>query len=143
MTEIRFHVNVPNAAIYTCRLVRKAVRSGAKVTISGPPPMLAQLDKTLWEFEPLEFIPHVMPRAGQPLPSRLQETPVWLVADLDRAAHHDVLVNLHDDAPPGFESFGRVVEIVANDEAALAAGRRRWRHYATRGYAPEKHEVST
>ena len=32
MTEIRFHVNVPNAAIYTCRLVRKAVRSGAKVT---------------------------------------------------------------------------------------------------------------
>jgi len=142
MTEIRFHVNVSNAAIYTCRLVRKAVRSGAKVTISGPPTILAQLDKTLWEFEPLEFIPHVMPRGGQPLPSRLQDTPVWLVADLDHAAHHDVLVNLHDDAPPGFESYGRVVEIVANDEAALAAGRRRWRHYATRGYAPEKHEVA-
>ena len=142
MTEVKFFVNVADPLAYTCRLVRKAFRTGAKVTVAGPPPALARFDRALWEFDPLEFVPHVMPRAGQALSSRLQATPVWLVADLEQAAHRDVLVNLFDDAPPGFESFARVVEIVASDEAALTAGRRRWRHYATRGYAPEKHEVT-
>ena len=143
MTEVKFFVNIDDPTTYGCRLVRKAVRGGAKVTVAGPPPALARFDRALWEFDPLEFIPHVMALPGQALAPRLQATPVWLVADLAQAGHHDVLVNLFDEAPPGFESYVRVVEIVATDEAALAAGRRRWRHYATRGYAPEKHEVVT
>ena len=142
MTEIRFFVNVPDQIAYTCRLVRKAVRTGAKVTVAGPPAALARLDRALWEFDPLEFVPHVMPRPGQTLAPRLRTTPVWLVADLAQAAHHDVLVNLFSEPPPGFEGFARVVEIVSADEAELAAGRQRWRYYATRGYAPEKHEVA-
>ena len=141
MTEIRFYVNVPDQTAYTCRLVRKAVRTGAKVTVAGPPAVLARLDRALWEFDPLEFVPHVMPRPGQELAPRLRTTPVWLVADLAQAGHHDVLVNLHDDAPAGFESFARVIEIVTPIEADRAAARQRWKHYATRGYAIEKHEV--
>jgi len=83
----------------------------------------------------------VMPRAGQVLAPRLRTTPVWLVADVAQAGHHDVLVNLHDDAPAGFESFGRLIEIVTADGADRAAARERWKHYAARGYAIERHEV--
>ena len=142
MTEISFHFNVPDRTEYACRLLRKALRKGAQVVVTGAPPVLAELDRALWSFDPLEFVPHVMPRPGQALAPRLRTTPVWLVADLAQAGHHDVLVNLHDDAPAGFESFVRVIEIVTPVEADRAAARQRWKHYATRGYAIEKHEVA-
>jgi DNA polymerase-3 subunit chi len=54
---------------------------------------------------------------------------------------HEVLLNLGPDPVPGFESFERVLEIVGRDEAAVSAGRRRWRHYAERGYAVEHHQA--
>jgi len=142
MTEISFHFNVSDRTEYACRLLRKALRKGAQVVVTGAPPVLAELDRALWSFDPLEFVPHVMPRPGQALAPRLRTTPVWLVADLAQAGHHDVLVNLHDDAPVGFESFARVIEIVTPIEADRAAARQRWKHYATRGYAIEKHEVA-
>ena len=143
MTEISFHFNVPDRTEYACRLLRKALRKGAQVVVTGTPPVLAELDRALWSFDPLEFVPHVMPRPGQALAPRLRTTPVWLVSDLAQVEHHDVLVNLHDDAPAGFESFARVIEIVTPIEADRAAARQRWKHYATRGYAIEKHEVAT
>jgi DNA polymerase-3 subunit chi len=142
MTEVSFHFNVPDRAEYACRLLRKAMRKGAQVTVTGPSAELAHLDKLLWTFDPLEFVPHVMPRPGQALAARLRTTPVWLVADLAQAGHHDVLVNLCDEAPAGFESFARVIEIVTADEGDRSAARQRWKHYATRGYAIDKHEVA-
>ena len=54
---------------------------------------------------------------------------------------HEVLVNLGREPVPGFESFERVVEIVAGDAEAAQAGRRRWRHYAERGYAIRHHAI--
>lgn len=56
-----------------------------------------------------------------------------------RPPHHEVLLNLGRAAPAGFESFGRLIEIVANDEADRRAGRQRWKHYAQRGYPIERH----
>ena len=143
MTKIGFHFNVADRAEYACRLLRKATRQGAHVVVTAPAPALAQLDRLLWTFDPLEFLPHVMPRRGQPLPARLAATQVWLLEDASEAGHHDVLVNLGQDAPPvGFESFARMIEIVSSDEAERAAARRRWKHYAERGYPIERHEVT-
>ena len=143
MTEISFHFNVPDRTAYACRLLRKALRKGAKIVVTGAPPVLADLDRALWSFDPLEFVPHVTLRPGQELAQRLRTTPVWLAADLAQAGHRDVLVNLHDEAPTGFESFARVIEIVSTDEHDRATARQRWKHYATRGYAIERHEVAS
>lgn len=142
MTEVSFHFNVPDRVEYTCRLLRKASRKGANVVLTGPSSVLAHFDRALWTFDPLEFLPHVMLRPGQPVPERARATKVWLAEDATQPGHHDVLVNLGVDAPPGFESFARVIEIVSSEEADRAAARVRWKHYAARGYAIEKHEVS-
>jgi DNA polymerase-3 subunit chi len=142
MTEVSFHFNVPDRLAYTCRLLRKATKQGAQVVVTGPAPLLAQVDRALWTFDPVEFVPHLMARAGVPVPERLGTTPVWLLEDPADARHHDVLVNLGPDAPPGFESFARVLEIVSADEADRAAARQRWKHYAARGYKIDKHEVA-
>jgi DNA polymerase-3 subunit chi len=143
LTEVSFHFNVPDRTEYACRLLRKALRKGAQVVVTGSPSVLANLDRALWSFDPLEFVPHVMlTRPGQDLAPRLRTTPVWLVADLAQAEHRDVLLNLHADAPDGFERFARVIEIVTPDEDDRAAARRRWKHYATHGHTIEKHEVA-
>ena len=35
--------------------------------------------------------------------------------------HHDVLLNLHDDSPPLFSRFARLIEVVGTDEDDRAA----------------------
>lgn len=141
MTEVSFHFNVADTLGYACRLLRKATRQGSRVTVTGDGTTLSSLDRALWSFDPIEFIPHVMVRPGaSPLP-RLQATPVCLAEDLGASWHHDVLVNLGDEAPRGFETFARVIEIVSTQEQDRAAARQRWKHYASRGYAIVKHEV--
>ena len=142
MTEITFHFNVPDRASYACRLLRKATRFGARVAVTGAPDTLARLDRELWAFDPVEFIPHLLLKPGVEVARRLRPTPVLLVDEPARAGHHDVLVNLGESAPAGFESFGKLIEIVSVAEVDRAAARKRWKHYANRGYPITRHEVN-
>ena len=135
MTEIHFHFNVPDRLLYACRLLRKAVRSGSGVAVTAPAPTLSRLDRALWTFEPQEFLPHLLLRPGDAPPQRLRATPIWLVEQADQAAHQPVLVHLGEEPAEGFESFKRLVEIVSTDAGERDSARRRWKHYAGRGYA--------
>ena len=142
MTEVSFHFNVPDRLDYACRLLRKATRKGACVVVTAPSSTLATLDRALWTFDPLDFVPHVRAMPGAALAPRLRDTPVWLVEQARDAPHHEVLLNLGLEPPSGFESFSRVIEVVSTDEQDLASGRLRWKHYAGRGYAIQRHEVA-
>ncbi len=142
MTEVSFHFNVPDRTEYTCRLLRKAVRQGAKVVVTGPGNVLSGLDRALWSFDPLEFIPHALLQTHQVAAPRLRDTPVWLLEDSAASVHHEVLLNLGHEAPAGFESFARLIEIVSTDGDERAAARERWKHYASRGYNIVRHEVA-
>ncbi len=143
MTEVSFHFNVPDRFGYACRLLRKAVRHGAKVVVSAPEPVLTQFDRQLWVFEPLDFVPHLHAKSGRPVAPRLQHTPVWLAAEVAEAPHQDVLLNLGDETVAGFERFARVIELVSRDGPDRVGGRARWKHYADRGYAISRHDVAT
>ena len=142
MTEVSFHFNVGDSLSYACRLLRKATRKGAKVAVVAPAPTLAALDRALWTFDPLEFCPHLRLPAGAAPAARQRPTPIWL---LDRAADapdHEVLLNLGPQVPQGFESFGRVIELVSTGDEDRATGRERWKHYSSRGYTITRHEVT-
>ena len=142
MTEIAFHFNVPDRLAYACRLLRKATRQGARVAVTAPLATLRTLDRALWTFEPEEFVAHAVLPAGAPAPDRLAPTPVWLAEHPDDVAVHEVLVNLGDAPPPGFERFARLIELVGTEPAERAAARERWKHYAARGYALQGHEAA-
>ena len=142
MTHVRFHFNVADSTDYACRLLRKATRQGAKIAVTGPARALAGLDRALWSFDALEFVPHVVLPPGQVLPERLRATPVCLVEDPANAPTREVLVNLGPETPVGFEAFERVVEIVSMEEGDRAAARARWRAYAALGATIERHEVT-
>jgi DNA polymerase III subunit chi len=133
MAEIAFHFNAPDKQAYACRLLRKALSQGARVTVTADPTTLARLDSLLWTFSQTDFIAHVrLPAAAH----ELGLAPVVLAADpsSDALPHRDVLVNLGEGLPTGFDRFQRVIEVVGTDDADRQLARSRWKQYAAQGY---------
>ena len=139
MTEVAFHFNAPDKLGYACRLLRKAVGTGARVMVTGQADTLRELDVALWTFAPLEFLPHC---SGQATPATLAASPVVLAESVRSAPHQQVLVNLGGAVPDGFERFERLIEVVTEQEQDRLDARQRWKHYADRGYAIQKHDVT-
>jgi DNA polymerase-3 subunit chi len=140
MTEVAFHFNAPEKLAYACRLLRKAQGAGAQVVVTGEPDLLRRLDVALWTFSALEFIPHCDAQSASE--DVLAASPVVLADALRATPHHQVLVNLGDDVPEGFERFERLIEVVTQDEADRQGARARWKHYADRGYAIVRHDLA-
>lgn len=140
MTEVAFHFGAPDKVAYVCRLLRKAVGAGAKVVVLGNDADLQRLDADLWALSPTEFLPHCLESEETPAPKRAPVilTPTPLQHDFLR----DVLVNLADPLPQGFENFARLIEIVGADDADRAAARQRWKHYTQRGYSIVRHDLA-
>jgi DNA polymerase-3 subunit chi len=139
MTEVSFHFNAPDKLTYACRLVRKARGTGARLVVTGEPDLLRTLDTELWTFSPLEFIAHCH---AQGAPAQVVEaSPVVLSETTRDTAHEEVLVNLGANVPEGFERFERLIEVVTQDDDDRQLARRRWKHYADRGYAIVKHDL--
>ncbi len=139
MTEVAFHFNAPDKLGYACRLLRKAVGTGARVMVTGETGTLRELDVALWTFSPLEFLPHCY---GAATPAALAATPVVLAESVRAAPHQQVLVNLGGTVPEGFERFERLIEVVTAGEDDRLDARRRWKHYADRGYAITRHDLA-
>ncbi len=139
MTEVTFHFNAPDKTGYACRLLRKAFGTGAKVVVTGDCALLRELDAALWTFSALEFVPHCL--ADSP-PAVLAASPVVLAESVRAAPHQHVLVNLGASVPEGFERFERLIEVVTVDDEERQQGRRRWKHYADRGYAITRHDLA-
>jgi DNA polymerase-3 subunit chi len=138
MTEVAFHFNAPDKLGYACRLLRKAANAGARVVVTGEPDLLGRLDTELWTFSALEFIPHCFGASATAVQSR---TPIVLTERVEGAPHREVLVNLGTAVPGGFEGFERLIEVVTGDEGDRQAARRRWKHYADRGYGIVRHDL--
>ena len=139
MTRIEFHFNAPDKLAYACRLLRKAVGSGARVVVLADDEAIAQLDVQLWTFAPLEFVPHARHNSA---PEVLAASPVLLTDSLaGPLPHQDVLVHLGQTELQGFEAFSRLIEVVSLDEADRQAARRRWKHYTEQGYALLRHDL--
>ena len=140
MTEVAFHFNTPDKTAYVCRLLRKAVARGAKVVVTAEAQELQALDVALWTFAPLDFVPHCRDSAQAAM---LASSPVLLTQAVPAAWHQQVLINLGDEVPDGFERFERLIEIVGVQDDDRVQARGRWKHYADRGYAITRHDVAS
>ena len=142
MTGIDFHFNAPDKVGHTCRLLRKAVAGrGARLVVTGSAQLLEAVDAALWQLAPSDFVAHCRSDGEANVARR---SPVLLTQTPGDALPQQwpVLVNLGDEVPPGFERFDRLIEIVTGDEGDRQAARRRWRHYADRGYAIQRHDLA-
>lgn len=138
MTEVAFHFNVPNPTDYICRLLRKAVGSGARVVVTGQEKALELLDEALWAFSATDFIAHCGLGAD---PATLAITPIVFAGSIADLPHRDVLLNLSATVPDGFERFNRVIEVVGPGAADRLAGRARWKQYTDHGHLITRHDL--
>lgn len=139
MTDVAFHFNAPDRIGYACRLLRKATASGAKVVVTGAPETLQQLDAALWDFSPVDFVPHCLLQAEANIVSASSVILAEVVTD---TPHRQVLVNLGHDVPVGFDRFERVIEVVCLDEDDRMTARGRWKYYADAGHKIIRHDLA-
>jgi DNA polymerase-3 subunit chi len=138
MTDIEFHVNVPDKLDYSCRLLRKAYRSGAKAVVTAEPDLLLQLDQLLWRYSATEFLPHCRSDSSSQM---MAATPIWLADQLDACPSGCGLINLGQQVPGDFERFERFLEVASSEESDRLAARNRWKYYRDRGYSLKRHEL--
>jgi len=140
MTEVAFHFNAPDKQGYACRLLRKAYLKGARVVVLSPPKDSAALDEALWTLAAVEFLPHCRESDARHL---FKSSPILIASGLARPADFqaDVLLNLTDECPVGFERFERVIEVVTFDEVDRQRARERWKQYKSAGLEPLRHDL--
>jgi DNA polymerase III subunit chi len=140
LTEVEFHTGVADRVSFACRLLRKANRQGARVLVTAPDEVLAELDRALWEFEERDFLPHVrMPGAKPAVAAR---TPVWLARDAALSGAPRLLLNLGAEAPADMTSLERLIEVVSAEPDDAEQGRQRWRAYKAAGLEIKHHAAA-
>lgn len=138
MTDVRFYHNAPDRLRVACVLTAKASGGGRRVSVFAPDGNIARhFDQMLWSFQPLAFVPHVP--AGSPLAA---ETPVVIGSRLEALPDDDVLINLGDDLPDGFERFSLVIEVVGPTDPERQAARGRFRRYKEQGHTLSAHDLN-
>ncbi len=138
-TRIEFHFNTDERLLHTCRLLRKARAQNLRIAVVGAPATLKQLDAELWRFQDVSFLAHC---TAQDPPEVQHASPVALGSDPHAWGIEDVLLNLGDEVPFGFEKFARLIEIVSKDEHGRYQARMRWKHYKSLGYELLQHDLS-
>jgi DNA polymerase III subunit chi len=138
MTSIDFYFNADDRLQVACRLAGKALKQGNRMLIYAPDPeTAARIDKMLWTWPAIGFVPHCAVRAPH-----AAETPVLVASNEETLPDCEVLLNLGTGCPPHFERFSRLLEIIPTEEGALEAGRTRFRFYRERGYKIASHDLA-
>lgn len=137
MTRVDFHSQIADKTHYACRLIRKARAAHCRIVVLGDSQQVDQLDQALWQFSEDDFIAHCWASDA-----RASHAPVLLISHMQQtqtlqAVCKEILINLGQSFPEGFESFQRVIELVSNDNEDAQAGRRRFREYQNKGISPE------
>ena len=137
MTLIDFYSGSNDKLHTACRLSVKIIQQNLKVVIYIPDiKIAAEIDKLLWTFSSTEFIPHCRVKDKFAL-----ETPVTISQSEEKLPHDNILINLHNQHPPFFSRFLRLIEISETTIEDTEAARIRYRFYKDRGYEIRHHKL--
>ena len=154
MPSIEFHTDVAEPVDFACRLLRKAYRQNARVSVVAPQATLRALDNALWTFDPHDFVPHAQVTAATHGTEQVQRAPIWLMSEVNFDHTPDILVNLGAEllalalaqtqtpAPGALDHFQRIIEVVSRDVDEAASARQRWREYRQMGLTIKHHNAS-
>ncbi len=139
MARIEFHFNAPTLVPYACRLLRKVHGHGLRAQVIAAPTTLTQLDQALWTFSELDFLPHCNATAP---PAVRSASSVLLAPEVRTDWDQQILINLGESVPAGFEGFARIIDVVTVDDLHRAQGRERWREYSRMGHELIRHDLA-
>ncbi len=110
--------------LYICRLLAKIYKQKQhKIYVHVDSAENAQLFyDSLWTFNDISFIPHQMA-------DETEITAPIVIGTESPKDQYDILVNLTPNAVVNFDNATRILEIIPNDDALKAAGRKKYKHY--------------
>ncbi len=139
---------------YACRIANLAYERGLKVYVQTDNPAHSRaLDQLLWTVSQGSFVPHIVcdgdddgggggdDGGGKPAPD-VERYPVQIGCGGAPDGCVDLLISLKREAPADYARFGRVAELIIDDDADKSSGRRRFRFYREHGIEPRTHKVS-
>ena len=113
----------------TCKIIGKFYEAGKKILVSSKDSILIDdLNKLLWTFEQLSFIPHSTGKDYDPL------TPVLLIEtgyknDSIIKKDYNIFINLDDKAKTDYHDYEIVVELVSDNEHQKNLSRDKYLYY--------------
>ena len=138
MTEVFFYHGAADKVAAACALLGGAyAQKKAMLVYVIEKDLASNVDRNLWTQPALGFVPHC--RANSPLAA---ETPVLITDNLDQPPQFDRLMNLDRAAPPGFQRFQRLIEVVGQDEEDRLAARARVKYYKDNGCEVQYFDLS-
>ncbi len=118
MPKVDFYVLKENTEklSFVCKLLEKAYSQQQKVYVHASHQSEAHaLDEQLWTFRDNSFIPHnLTTEIMQPPP------PIQIGYDKTKFVKHPILVNLSNDILDCYQQYGRIIEIVSEDNKTTA-----------------------
>ena len=138
MTQVFFYHGAADKIAAACALLSGAyAKKKPMLVYAREKEVASSLDRMLWTHSALSFVPHC--RADSPLAA---ETPVLITDNLDKPAQLDRLMNLDLNAPPSFERFQRLIEVVGQDDEDRLAARARVKFYKDSGCEVQYFDLS-
>ncbi len=126
--------------VMACRLVEKAYTQGHRVYLhaQSEADSLA-LNDLLWTFRQGSFVPHEL-AAQKPVHDAV--TPVLIGHPALPVVSADVLINLAEELPTGYDHYPRVLELIDQTETVKQQGRTRYRAYKAAGHELHNRDLS-
>jgi DNA polymerase III subunit chi len=112
-------------------ILERGVAAGHRiVVIAGSSERVEHLNDLLWTYNDASFLPHGSARDGN-----AERQPIWLTANDENPNAATMLVLVDGASSSHLGSYARCCDIFdGNDEAAVAAARRRWQEAKAGGH---------
>ena len=112
-------------------ILERGVAAGHRiVVIAGSSERVEHLNDLLWTYNDASFLPHGSARDGN-----AERQPIWLTASDENPNAATMLVLVDGAGSSRLDSYVRCCDIFDdNDEAAVAAARRRWQEAKAAGH---------
>ncbi len=137
MTRIDFYQLDPqqhSVDRVVCELCQKAYENKQfTLLLTQSEQQSAHLDRQLWVFEDDSFIPHDVQESEEFM------SPILIHNEPALTDERQLLINLADAIPTYFAQFERVIELVTENNRALA--REHYNYYRERGYPLTHHKL--
>ena len=141
MIQVDYYTSAVDRLLIACRLCAKVVQQLQRMLIlSDDSLQLTQLDKLLWTFSQVSFVPHCF------INDKLASvTPIILGSPMQAETSGvwgcNILLNLHEEILPCYQQFQRVIEIVGNTDRDKERARNRYRMYQAQGCHVRHHNL--
>lgn len=142
MIQVDYYTGAADKLTIACRICTKVVQQMQRMLIlSDDALQLTQLDKLLWTFSSVSFVPHCF------VDNQLSPvTPIVLGAPTQirpETLNYIILLNFHDEILPYYQYVNRVIEIVDQTPMDKEKARKRYRIYQAQGCDIRHHNLDS